>query len=322
MSKQIRQRDAAEDWKKFEPSKIPTKGIKLPPIFNKTLREVIQSRCSDCQPRDDDVEITIYILELGCGCGDLSLHLLDTSCNDIQSEDEKDIPKYKIFVLGLDINSDAIHQAQQKATLRNQETNTNGSCEFLVADVTGNSLVDDISIGVGGPVTCKMNSDNETAEAAHQYDFVILQLLLSIVGTQRQRKASLRNAWTLCRPGGLVYLSCSGISGDINPKYAQLYEQDLAATGERNTYFSRDAAKSNRQPYLENDGDRLVDDILYATHHFDLQELIDLLKETGFEGVDVEQKRETSSRRPDESAYFLYAVARRPFLDPDRAQDI
>ncbi len=75
-----------------------------------------------------------------------------------------------------------------------------------------------------------------------------------------------------------------------------MYEQDLVATGEQNTYFSRDT-----------DGN-----ILYTTHHFEKQELADLLEECGFEEVLIEQKRETSSRRPEESAYFLYATARRP----------
>ena len=48
--------------------------------------------------------------------------------------------------------------------------------------------------------------------------------------------------------------------------------------------------------------------VLFVTHHFTEQELRDLLTE--FERVEIIKKKETSSRRPDEVAYFFYVVAR------------
>ncbi len=37
MTESHRPRDAAEDWKRFDPNDIPTKGVHLPPIFDETL---------------------------------------------------------------------------------------------------------------------------------------------------------------------------------------------------------------------------------------------------------------------------------------------
>ena len=110
-----------------------------------------------------------------------------------------------------------------------------------------------------------------------------------------------------------MYLSCPGVSRDINPEYAQLYRQDFAATGEKHIYFSRDNKEKGREKQLDGNEVTLMDNILYATHHFEIQELRDLLTEAGFGDISVEQRKETSSRRPEESAYFLYATARRPF---------
>jgi hypothetical protein len=90
-------------------------------------------------------------------------------------------------------------------------------------------------------------------------------------------------------------LSASGVSDTINSGYARLYADDLQFTGERHTYLSRNA-----------DGE-----VLYMTHHFTVEELTHLLEESGFREITVATERETSSRRPDESAYFLSATGRR-----------
>lgn len=133
--------------------------------------------------------------------------------------------------------------------------------------------------------------------AAGSFDFVILQLLLSIVGGPAERQATLENARELCKPGGHIYVSCSGVSADINQKYAALYEQDKALTGEEYTYYSRDPETK---------------EILYSTHHFHQQELNDLLTTTGFENIIIEQVREHSSRQKNEAAYFFYVSAKCP----------
>ena len=46
------------------------------------------------------------------------------------------------------------------------------------------------------------------------------------------------------------------------------------------------------------------------THHFTPDELTGLLEAAGFAEIQVTTEKETSSRRPDEAAYFLYATCR------------
>jgi hypothetical protein len=48
------------------------------------------------------------------------------------------------------------------------------------------------------------------------------------------------------------------------------------------------------------------------THHFTAAELAGLLEATGFAEITVRTERETSSRRPNEAAYFLYTTCRTP----------
>jgi SAM-dependent methyltransferase len=126
------------------------------------------------------------------------------------------------------------------------------------------------------------------------FDVVVCQLVLSIVGTPADRRALLRNAHEVLAPRGHVYLSASGVSSAINPTYRRLYQEDFATTGERHTYDSRDASGN----------------VLYRTHHFTEEELRGLLDEAGFETIEISSRIETSSRRPDEAALFLYAFAR------------
>jgi len=130
--------------------------------------------------------------------------------------------------------------------------------------------------------------------AGAPFDVVVCQLVISIIGPSRNRVNLLRHMHDVLRPGGHLFLSASGVSDTINPGYARLYADDLPLTGERHTYLSRDARGEG----------------LYLTHHFTDQELHDLLVAAGFTEIGVTTERETSSRRPDEAAYFLYATCR------------
>ena len=126
------------------------------------------------------------------------------------------------------------------------------------------------------------------------FDVVVCQLVISIIGTSHQRANLLRHVRDAMRPGGRLFLSASGVSDTINPGYARLYAEDLPLTGERHTYLSRDARG----------------EVLYMTHHFTDRELHDLLASAAFDEISVVTERETSSRRPDEAAHFLYATCR------------
>ncbi len=173
-------------------------------------------------------------------------------------------------VLGVDINPDAIHTAQHHAAS---------------VDAAGRRLLFEVA---------------DFAESASPqlhggpFDVVVCQLVISIIGDVRHRANLLRHARENLRPGGRLFLSASGVSDTINAGYARLYADDLPLTGERHTYLSRN--------------DR--GEVLYVTHHFTVDELTSLLEAAGFDEISVVTEKETSSRRPDEAAYFLYATCR------------
>jgi len=168
-------------------------------------------------------------------------------------------------VVGVDINPGAVDLAR----------NAVESAAFYVRDIAASSGLD---LG------------------ERPFSAVVCQLVISIVGAQEARRALLANAFRLLEPGGHFFLSASGVSDDVNPGYARLYERDLPETGERRTYFSRD--EEGR--------------ILYVTHHFEEGELRRLLEDAGFEDVTIVRKLETSSRRAGEAAVFFYARSRKP----------
>jgi SAM-dependent methyltransferase len=252
-------RDNIADWQAFSAHDIPSKGTKLPPLFFEAL-EKNQQKLN-------------YILELGCGCGDL--------CQLLLSESAHDVGYYKVF--GTDINASAIEEATNQCS-------PNGI--FWVADVTQPNFCDNVR---RNRQIAKNNDDD-----SFRFDFVVMQLLLSVVGGPNERRQVLQNASSLLQPGnGTLYLSCSGVSDDINPTYQQLYGQDASLTGEAYSYYSRDADVNS-------------EDILYMTHHFTVDELKELLMQAGGfqeDQITIQQHKEASSRRPNEAAYFLYATA-------------
>jgi 2-polyprenyl-3-methyl-5-hydroxy-6-metoxy-1,4-benzoquinol methylase len=126
------------------------------------------------------------------------------------------------------------------------------------------------------------------------FDVAVCQLVISIIGTAGNRANLLRHVHDNLRPGGWLALSASGVSDSINAAYARLYAEDVQLTGELHSYFSRDERG----------------EILYMTHHFTADELTGLLEAAGFGEIEVATERETSSRRPDQAAHFLYATCR------------
>jgi len=235
-------RNSCEDWRRFDAAAIPSKAST--PHLDAFLETVAKHAEGSL----------LRLLDVGCGVGRLSQRLHEQGFS----------------VLGVDINPDAIHAAQQLSATADA---TARSLRFAVADFAADAspLLD------GGP-----------------FDVAVCQLVISIIGTPRQRANLLRHVHRNLRPGGRLFLSASGVSDTINPGYARLYADDLPLTGERHTYLSRDAGG----------------EVLYTTHHFTEQELHELLEAAGFEEISVATERETSSRRPDEAAFFLYATCR------------
>jgi len=272
----FRQSDPVADWKAFHPEKIPTKGgrlDKLPALFLKALESLEGSKREETESdeaRTNEIYPSKYLQILELGCG----------CGELASS----LQLRGHLVHGIDVNEEAIEAAGALTAknLNTQQRHTDrsnmvilGKCSFEVADVAAVEIT-----------------------LSEKYDFCILQLLLSVVGGKDRRKATLQNAFDALKPkgGGTLYLSCSGVSNSINPNYEKLYKLDaneLVGEYGDHSYYSRD--DENR--------------VLYVTHHFTVDELKSLLSEVGFVNIFIEQRRETSSRRPNESAYFLYATA-------------
>lgn len=173
-------------------------------------------------------------------------------------------------VLGVDVNPDAVRAAQELA---------------VPADAPGRSL---------RFVEGDFAADHAAQVTGEPFDIVVCQLVLSIIGAARQRTNLLRHMRENLRPGGWLYLSASGVSDTINAGYARLYADDIHLTGERHSYLSRN--------------DR--GEVLYMTHHFTADELVQQLEAAGFCEISVTTAKEVSSRRPDEAASFHYATCR------------
>jgi 2-polyprenyl-3-methyl-5-hydroxy-6-metoxy-1,4-benzoquinol methylase len=235
-------RDAADDWRRFDPQSIPTK--ELTPHLDTFLQALRQAT--------PDKPLTL--LDVGCGSGRLSRRLQEQG----------------FAVLGVDISPTAIRAAQSLT---------------VAADAAGRWLrFEEADFAV----------DQSPRLDAGPFDIVVCQLVISIIGTLRNRLNLLRHIHDHLRPGGWLTLSASGVSATINPGYARLYAEDVRLTGEYHSYLSRN--------------DR--GEALYMTHHFTTDELGSLLEAAGFSEVSVTTEKETSSRRPDEAAYFLYATCR------------
>ncbi|MFM9196169.1 MAG: class I SAM-dependent methyltransferase [Planctomycetia bacterium] len=174
-------------------------------------------------------------------------------------------------VTGVDISPDAVRAARDQAPAADSAAR---GPRFHVADFA---------------------SERQPCIAGGPFDVVVCQLVLSIVGDSVHRNNLLRHVRDNLRQGGWLYLSASGVSDSINSGYARLYAEDAHLTGEPYSYCSRDERGH----------------ILYATHHFTVNELTSLLASAGFGQIAVTSEKETSSRRPDEAAYFLYATCRR-----------
>jgi len=318
----IQKRDTVADWKAFQPERIPTKGgslDKMPTIFLEALeqlegkkREAVTAASINSNinsninvQRESEKETLplpkdsyLSILELGCGCGELSssLQLRGHTVHGIDVN-EGAVEKAKA------LDAKKLHIQQQRRVDRATEHENSDSCVHDFFSELGNATFEVADIATRTESSSSSFSST-SFEHYKMYDFCILQLLLSVVGGHGRRKKVLENAFDSLKGGGAIYLSCSGVSDSINPNYKALYEQDASELFEEHgehSYFSRSSSKT------ENKND--ATQILYITHHFTKGELESLLSDAGFGTIHIEQRKETSSRRPNEQAYFLYATA-------------
>jgi SAM-dependent methyltransferase len=169
------------------------------------------------------------------------------------------------YAVGVDINEEAIQ----------------------IARVESIDLKDVVTFHIGDVLTKEIGYG--------KFDLVTLQLVISVIGTLQSRRELLLNARRHLKSSGILYMSASGISDDVNENYRHLYGQDEQLTGEKYSYYSRDQQTGK---------------ILYLTHHFCEKEIFELLRDCGFCKPEIKQIKESSSRRPNEAAYFLYVTAK------------
>ena len=255
-------------WRVVEPSAIPSKmklhrsfvavlGLEQPYHTERYNTAALMDSRSAYPSGENTRSKSRRVLDLGSGDGRIAVELAQHG---------------GLEVVGVDVNSRAVHDANAVAVSRNVPA------VFHVGDCAPPVLQ-------GLPQAWARDGT---------YDIVLAQLLMSVVGGLQDRQQLLRLAYKCLRPGGSLLLSASGVSDDINEAYAAQYARGLAETGENFSYFSRDVAS---------------DQVLYLTHHFTFLELRELLETSGFVLTGLHKEKEASSRRPEEAAWFLYAVA-------------
>ena len=119
IQQEVMPRDAVVDWRSFAAEEIPSKGIHLPSsLFHDAF---MQSTilCNNNTKNDTVDHNRKRILELGCGCGDLSIHLLQWQQQQEQQQEDDDqaIQSGELLVVGVDVNSEAIEISKSKSKM-------------------------------------------------------------------------------------------------------------------------------------------------------------------------------------------------------------
>lgn len=258
-----------EFWGAMTADEIPTKAA-LHVSFTDAIDSCLQRKGQDAQTRKgQDLQTWTCLLDLGCGDGRIARDILSRARSQSAG----------LHLIGVDVCQDGIRHAEtllQESGVPSAPAAGGGgvSAAFYTGDVTDVS-----NLPIPGEV-----------------QVCLCQLLISVIGDVGSRAALLREARRVLAPNGVLLLSASGASEDVNENYKALYEQDKKVTGEYRTYISRGAQGQ----------------ALYVTHHFEVPELEGLLTQAGFVDVQTRVESEASSRRPEEKAIFIYASARVP----------
>lgn len=289
--------DGKHGWAAMAPTQIPTKP-ELHPSFVAAITKLVSPPRGDprCSESSDSVQGSKGRSTVGGGAAGLGCTLLDLGCGDGRLT-RRLVEEFPLTVVGVDLNVAAVAAASEEISINNQ-----GEHAALYAKdqpATGEHeggapMHQRLRFEQGDVATHRVEIDpGSELENGSWFAAVLLQLVLSVVGGVSMREKVLRNAAAHLQPGGILMLSASGASEEINKEYAALYAKDQPATGEYRTYYSRGATGR----------------VLYVTHHFTQPELRALLDAAGFEVLEFVVSKEASSRRPGMAAFFYYVIA-------------
>ena len=180
------------------------------------------------------------VLDVGCGDGRVALELARSCGCD---------------VVGVDVNAAAVavaNAAAAAAQLQPQAASAASSSDGSGSEAgDGGSavfVVGDCRSALSLAAAVQSVADSSDADGGGGFDFVLAQLLLSVVGEQSDRVALIEACHSQLRPGGKLMLSASAISHDLEPVlYSALYRQGKEQTGEEHSYSLAAAYEQQRQ---------------------------------------------------------------------------
>ena len=180
-------------WKTMSAGSIPSKDSLHPSFI-------------DCISKHAKSNFSQYLLDIGCGRGEISKYLFEN---------------YKYRLICVDVNEEAIKQCDQilsESVSRYPSTSNESLFKTIACDLA--SLKLDVNI-----------------------DIILCQLVISIIGTLQDRINLLTTCYNHLKnndsENSFLLLSVSGDSSSINESYAKLYAQDEPDTHEKRTYYSR-----------------------------------------------------------------------------------
>eukprot|EP00041_Stephanoeca_diplocostata_P020454 m.458689 g.458689 ORF g.458689 m.458689 type:complete len:347 (-) comp21582_c0_seq31:2332-3372(-) len=216
-------------WRSVAPTSIPSKDA-LHPAFC-TLLSTHHGRGS--------------LLDIGCGDGRITLQLARD---------------YALVAVGVDVNENAIASALQALASRVCQSKSRPSSP-PDASLLDSTDAKPLSTPPRHTQTLHANSPYRDTSSLRpvsfhvadcrsfrvadvpglmdsfpeEFDVVLLQLLISVVGTPEDRIRMLENAFAQTKPGGFLLVSASADSADVNEEYRRLYAEAGVAAREPRT---------------------------------------------------------------------------------------